>query len=68
MRNVTVKQTGRREKNRPPAGYTLMEMVVASASAVVLMGGLSSALYIGAQSLDVNTGLAKRNSHLPTQL
>ena len=60
MRNVTAKlaakQTAKLKHKRPPAGYTLIEMVVASASAVVLMGGLSSALYIGAQSLDVNTG------------
>ncbi len=46
----------RTEINRLKAGYTLLELVVASASAVVLMGGLSSSLYIAAQSLDVGSG------------
>jgi len=41
---------------RPRAGYTLLELVVASASATVLMGGLASSLYIAAQSLDVGAG------------
>ena len=37
-------------------GYTLVEMVVASASAAILMGGLASSIYIASQSLDVTTG------------
>ncbi len=41
-------------------GYTLLELVVASASAAILVGGLSSSLYIASQSLEVNSGsLAK---------
>ena len=38
------------------SGYTLLEMVVASASAAILIGGLSSSLYIATQSLDVSSG------------
>lgn len=38
------------------AGQTLLELVVATTSAVVLMGGLSSSIYIASQSLDVATG------------
>lgn len=38
------------------SGYTLLEMVVASASAVILIGGLSSSLFIATQSLDVSSG------------
>lgn len=37
-------------------GYTLLELVVASTSATVLMVGLTSSLYIASQSLAVATG------------
>lgn len=39
-----------------PSGYTLLELVVASASAAVLVGGLTSALFIASQTLDVSSG------------
>ncbi|MEM8945429.1 MAG: hypothetical protein AAGD11_09610 [Planctomycetota bacterium] len=38
------------------AGYTLLELAVASASSVVLVGGLASSIFIAAQSLDVTDG------------
>ena len=38
------------------SGYTLMEMVVASATSAVLIGGMASSLYIASQSLDVDQG------------
>lgn len=41
--------------NRRLAGYTLLELVVASASAAVLVGGLASSLFIAAQSLDAGS-------------
>lgn len=41
--------------NRRRAGYTLLELVVASASAAVLVGGLASSLFIAAQSLDTGS-------------
>ncbi len=44
------------KSRRPTAGFTLLELVVASTTAAVLMVGLSSSLYIAAQSLDVGTG------------
>ena len=44
-------------------GFTLLELVVASTSAAVLMGGLASSLYIAGQSLGLSTGsLAKTHS------
>ena len=56
MRKPPAKHIAKLGCKRPSAGFTVLEMVIASASAVVLMGGLSSALYIGAQSLDVSAG------------
>ncbi|NOZ41159.1 MAG: hypothetical protein GXP24_13170 [Planctomycetes bacterium] len=41
---------------RLATGFTLLELAIASASATVLMVGLSSSLYIAAQSLDVGAG------------
>ena len=41
---------------RRPAGYTLLELVLASASAAVLMGGLAWSLEIASKSLKVGTG------------
>jgi len=36
-------------------GFSMLELVVASASAAVLMGGLGASLYIAGQSLEVST-------------
>jgi len=44
------------QKSETRLGFTLLELVVASASAAVLMVGLSSSLYIAAQSLNVGEG------------
>lgn len=41
---------------RSRVAYTLMELLVASASASVLVAGLSSALFIAAQSMDIDGG------------
>ena len=38
------------------SAYTLMELVIASSSAAILMGGMGSALYVASQSLDMAEG------------
>lgn len=48
---------------RRPA-YTLIEMLVASASAGVLMVSMSSSLYIATQSLSINSGAAAEQTEL----
>ena len=50
------------EGKRPAAGFTLLELVVASASATVLMVGLASSLYIAGESLEVVTSRQKEES------
>ena len=53
-----------RSGNRPPAarrGFTLTELLIASASAAVLMAGLSSALYISGSVLQAEQNTAARS-------
>ena len=49
--------TDRHSKHRT-CGYSLLELVIASASAAVLAGGLASSLYVASRSLDVSNGKA----------
>ncbi|MEN0111594.1 MAG: hypothetical protein AAF805_12815, partial [Planctomycetota bacterium] len=44
---------------RRPA-YTLIELVIASASASVLVVGLSASLYVAGRALDVDEGVSLR--------
>ncbi len=47
---------------RTPAGFSLLEVVIASAASTVLVAGLASVIYIAGETLDVESGsLAKAN-------
>lgn len=44
-------------RRRKPVGYTLIELIAASASATVLLVGLSSALFVSSQALNADDGV-----------
>lgn len=46
----------RKSLTRRRHGYTLMELLVATASATVLMAGLSSSIYVASQALQIDNG------------
>ena len=62
MRFIVERRSEQPEGKRPAAGYTLLELVVASASATVLMVGLASSLYIAGESLEVVTSRQKEEA------
>ncbi len=45
-----------REKLRQHAGFSLLEVVIASAASTVLVAGLASAIFIASETLDVESG------------
>ncbi len=45
-------------------GYTLIELLVATASSAVLMAGMATTLYISTQSMDIDSGAASEKVRL----